>query len=312
MSRRRKAPGEYPARSIDSTDEGGSNAEYASHRAASAIRPMAARSSLRAQRTLMQQRYTRPGTRGGAYTLRGRRGVQQVPVEQITDPAAGRIIADLRRRLDEVEVVADLSAARHAEAEVLRRRLDAVLAARHSEVSELRRRIMELEARVLAADGRGTPRSGSTAPHPSDGDGRPAPHHPPYSELAAGFRERLGERTADLERRYEERFALLRQVLEEKDEQIRRLTEQLAAALRELERLREPAAPQPPDPRDLERIRGIGPVIAATLRSLGITTLHQVAALSDAELDRIDAHLDAFPGRARRDRWVQQAADLLG
>jgi predicted flap endonuclease-1-like 5' DNA nuclease len=234
--------------------------------------------------------------------------VPQVSVEQINDPAAGRIIADLRRRLDEVGVIADLSAARHAEAEALRRRLDAVLAARHSEVSALRRRITELEAKVLQGDG-GASRSGSTAPHLPEPDGPPSPS---YSEVAAGFRERLADRTAAIELRYEERLALLRQVLEEKDDQIRRLTERLAAALRSIVELREPPVPPPPDPHDLERIRGIGPMIAATLRSLGITTLHQIAALSDADLDRIDAHLDAFPGRARRDRWAEQAADLVG
>lgn len=216
----------------------------------------------------------------------------------IADPAAEPIISELRRRLDEVGVIADLSTARHAEAQVLRSRLEAVLAARRFEVDALRRRIAELEARP-----------------PGGGHGAPAVPPdavPSYSALAGEFRERLAERSADITRRYEERIAAQRAALEEKDERIRRLTEQIAAADAEIRALGGPPAVPPLDPHDLQRISGIGPVLAGTLRSLGISTLHQVASLTDADLARIDDGLEAFKGRSRRDRWVEQARDLIG
>lgn len=58
---------------------------------------------------------------------------------------------------------------------------------------------------------------------------------------------------------------------------------------------------------DLTRIKGLGPKLAATLRELGVTRLDQVAAWSDADIDRIDAQLGRFQGRIRRDDWVEQA-----
>jgi predicted flap endonuclease-1-like 5' DNA nuclease len=58
---------------------------------------------------------------------------------------------------------------------------------------------------------------------------------------------------------------------------------------------------------DLTRIKGLGPKLAATLVDLGVTRLDQVAAWSDADIDRIDAQLGRFQGRIRRDEWVEQA-----
>lgn len=67
------------------------------------------------------------------------------------------------------------------------------------------------------------------------------------------------------------------------------------------------APPEAPD--DLERIRGIGPVLKERLNKLGITTFAQIAAFSDADLARIDEVLD-FKGRVARERWVEQARAL--
>ena len=58
---------------------------------------------------------------------------------------------------------------------------------------------------------------------------------------------------------------------------------------------------------DLTRIKGLGPKIAALLQTLGVTNYAQIAAWDDAEIDRIDAQLDRFQGRIRRDNWVEQA-----
>lgn len=80
-----------------------------------------------------------------------------------------------------------------------------------------------------------------------------------------------------------------------------------------------PAATRDPDPvvkvsdgngDDLTRIKGVGPKLAATLESLGITSFSQIAEWDDAEIDRIDAQLGRFEGRIRRDDWVGQATLL--
>jgi len=62
---------------------------------------------------------------------------------------------------------------------------------------------------------------------------------------------------------------------------------------------------------DLERIRGIGPVLKQRLNELGITTFAQIAAFSEAEIARIDEVLD-FKGRVAREGWVEQAKALRG
>lgn len=58
---------------------------------------------------------------------------------------------------------------------------------------------------------------------------------------------------------------------------------------------------------DLTRIKGLGPKIAAMLGEQGITSFAQIAAWSDADVERIDATLGRFQGRITRDQWVEQA-----
>lgn len=59
---------------------------------------------------------------------------------------------------------------------------------------------------------------------------------------------------------------------------------------------------------DLTTIKGIGPVAAGQLREQGITTFAQVAALSDADVERID---EAMPFSADQIRdWREQAREL--
>lgn len=76
----------------------------------------------------------------------------------------------------------------------------------------------------------------------------------------------------------------------------------------------EPAAAAKPTQTgdDLTRIKGLGPKIAIILQEQGITEYAQIAAWDDAEIDRIDALLDRFAGRIRRDSWVEQAKLLSG
>lgn len=61
---------------------------------------------------------------------------------------------------------------------------------------------------------------------------------------------------------------------------------------------------------DLKKIRGIGPVIERTLKSLGITSFKQIANFGDADIAYVSAALDAFPGRIERDDWMGSAAEL--
>ena len=58
---------------------------------------------------------------------------------------------------------------------------------------------------------------------------------------------------------------------------------------------------------DLERLKGVGPKLAAMLMAHGVTRFDQIAKLTDSEVERLDADLGAFRGRLQRDRVVEQA-----
>ncbi|MCC7021874.1 MAG: NADH-quinone oxidoreductase subunit NuoE [Thermomicrobiales bacterium] len=65
-------------------------------------------------------------------------------------------------------------------------------------------------------------------------------------------------------------------------------------------------------PDDLTRIVGIGPKLAQMLNGMGVYHFDQIANWTDSNLAWVDANLSAFKGRAIRDRWVQQARDIVG
>lgn len=71
-----------------------------------------------------------------------------------------------------------------------------------------------------------------------------------------------------------------------------------------------PEPPPAPAYDDLQRISGIGPVIEQQLAELGVTTYRQIARFSEDDIERVGRHLDVFPDRVRREKWVQQAATL--
>ncbi|MDZ4137340.1 MAG: hypothetical protein U1D66_00485, partial [Erythrobacter sp.] len=66
-------------------------------------------------------------------------------------------------------------------------------------------------------------------------------------------------------------------------------------------------APAPAVADDLTRIKGVGPKLVTLLGELGITSYAQIAAWSDADVERIDAELGRFKGRITRDQWIEQA-----
>jgi predicted flap endonuclease-1-like 5' DNA nuclease len=70
-------------------------------------------------------------------------------------------------------------------------------------------------------------------------------------------------------------------------------------------------APRNGQPDDLKQIKGIGPKIEASLNAMGIYHLDQIAAWTKDNIDWVDGQL-AFKGRIRRERWVEQAAELAG
>lgn len=63
---------------------------------------------------------------------------------------------------------------------------------------------------------------------------------------------------------------------------------------------------------DLTKIKGIGQVIAKTLKGIGITSYIQIARLTDEDIDIVEDALEAFRGRIRRDDWMSSAAELAG
>jgi predicted flap endonuclease-1-like 5' DNA nuclease len=68
------------------------------------------------------------------------------------------------------------------------------------------------------------------------------------------------------------------------------------------------AAPEaPPVANDLTTIKGLGPKLATTLGAHGITSVAQIAALTQQAAAELDAKLGTFKGRMERDRWIEQA-----
>ena len=63
-------------------------------------------------------------------------------------------------------------------------------------------------------------------------------------------------------------------------------------------------------PDDLQRMKGVGPKLAALLNSRGLARFEQIAALTPREVTALDADLGAFKGRLTRDRVIEQAAYL--
>jgi predicted flap endonuclease-1-like 5' DNA nuclease len=69
-----------------------------------------------------------------------------------------------------------------------------------------------------------------------------------------------------------------------------------------------PTDDRPPD--NLQTLKGVGPKLAARLNDLGITRFAQLAALSQDQIEALDARLEQFRGRIARDRLVEQAGYL--
>ena len=63
---------------------------------------------------------------------------------------------------------------------------------------------------------------------------------------------------------------------------------------------------------DLQVIKGIGPFIEEKLNALGIYTYLQISKMTSKLEDQVNEAIEFFPGRVKRDQWVNQAKILLG
>jgi len=174
----------------------------------------------------------------------------------------------------------------HVEAEV--KRADAA----HDETKE---RLRQLQQEKLPAPAATAP----STPAPS-----PAPATSPASEQPLSDAERI----AQAKRRIDAKLAQLPAGSSAR----KRLMAERAALEGAAAKPADEAplfTPPPEQPDDLERIRGIGPVLRQRLNKLGITTFAQIAAFTEDDLKRIDEVLD-FKGRIVREGWVEQAKAL--
>lgn len=175
-------------------------------------------------------------------------------------------------------------------------------------------------------------------------DPSPAREAPPSSELDE-LKKSLDSRTLKLEAVSTQRDVLRSRVektereLERKSEELEKLHRQheslrslvalRADRIRELEhaltqktsalaerdrtiadltaKLKKPVAAD-----DLTRIRGIGPKFAKKLGALGITSFKQIAAWTDADIDRYADELGTRAKRIKSAGWRESAAELAG
>lgn len=60
----------------------------------------------------------------------------------------------------------------------------------------------------------------------------------------------------------------------------------------------------------LQRIKGIGPALEKTLNEMGIYRFHQIASMSDYDINRVAERLKGFHSRIHREDWIGQAREL--
>ena len=73
---------------------------------------------------------------------------------------------------------------------------------------------------------------------------------------------------------------------------------------------KKPAAKSARSGDDLKQISGIGPGLEKKLKDNGISTLKQLAGLSDKDVEKLESEIVRFSGRIKREKWVEQARQL--
>ncbi len=62
---------------------------------------------------------------------------------------------------------------------------------------------------------------------------------------------------------------------------------------------------------DLKKIKGIGPSLEKKLNSIGIFSFFQIANFEGEDEELVNEAIEFFPGRIKRDKWVDQAKEML-
>lgn len=192
---------------------------------------------------------------------------------------ADRLIASEAARRDLEDQLAGLTAARSAERKASGDRI-ASLERLHGRIEERDRRITELEAEVESMS------AVDPAAPPST-----------YAEWDHTMRAGITSSVAKATSRLKGQVAHLRTVIAEKE----RLLQE-----------RGQGAPVRKGPIPVTAIKGIGPVIAEILAGRGVTSIEDIAALTDDDIERLGEAMPVYPGRIRGDNWVGQAQALLG
>jgi len=65
------------------------------------------------------------------------------------------------------------------------------------------------------------------------------------------------------------------------------------------------------DAQDLTQIHGIGTFIQEKLHFLGIYTFEQISRFTSKDIETVTDIIEFFPGRIERDKWVEQARELV-
>lgn len=82
-----------------------------------------------------------------------------------------------------------------------------------------------------------------------------------------------------------------------------------AAAKKEDAPKAEAAAADAPAGDNLKKLTGVGPALEKKLNGAGITTFAQIAALTEADIAKLEEEL-SLAGRFAKDGWVEQAKEL--
>lgn len=72
------------------------------------------------------------------------------------------------------------------------------------------------------------------------------------------------------------------------------------------------AKPKAAGADDLTQLNGVGPAYAKKLVEAGVTTFAQVAAWTEADLERLDGEIAGLKAKAESGEWIAQAKDLAG
>ena len=63
---------------------------------------------------------------------------------------------------------------------------------------------------------------------------------------------------------------------------------------------------------DLTQLTGVGPAFATKLNEAGVTSFAQIAAWTDAEIERLDGEISGLKAKAEKGDWVAEAKGFAG